>query len=427
MKRMGILALVGACLLSGCTNLTAGVEEMLRAPQLTGSQSQVQKALTSYLGEAPQLKYPLHGDTLSPFLFGDWNGDGVEDAAALYVAQTKGQNVHIAILEHTDSGWEVTQDKKGVSTSVESVDMAAMHEKGGIQLLVGYSTATGEKYLAVYSYQDGTLSEVMERPYSQYELQDITGSGLKDLILIGPETGDGLNVQLLTTNDEWFSEAQELNLSPELFTSCEGLYASQAEDGSYYLVLDGKTGTGTNLASVILQYNSDSKQLEKFEPEGGESIYEETQRYSTLLKSMDIDRDGAIEIPHEIQDTSGLLTVSRLAFLSWMDYTNQENPQKSFGIADLENGYYLALPKEWEGNIRITDGEYDGSWTVSSIDGQTTYLEIQVVPLAAENPEYVRLGNVGGQKVQARVLTENIMQDGVMLSANQLAAGFLVL
>ena len=59
------LALAAACLLSGCSMAPAGVDELLRAPQLTGEQSQVQKALTAYLGEAPQLKYPTQstGDT----------------------------------------------------------------------------------------------------------------------------------------------------------------------------------------------------------------------------------------------------------------------------------------------------------------------------------------------------------------------------
>lgn len=423
----GILLFMAICFLSGCTTTTAGVEEMLRAPQLAGPQRQVQKALNSYLGEVPQLKYPLHGDTLSPFIFGDWDGNGTEDAAALYVTQGGGQNVHLAILEQTDSGWVVTQECEGVSTSVESVDTAAMHENGGTQLLVGYSASSGEKYLAVYSYQDGILTEITEQPYSQYELQDITGSGLKDLILIGPESGEGLHLQLLTTEGDFFAMAQELNLSPDLFASCEGLYASQANDGSYYLVLDGKTGTGTNLASMIFRYNSEQQQLEELVLPDGRHIYNETQRYSSLLKSLDINGDGSIEIPHEIPDTNGLLAVSRLTFLEWMDYTDQLNPQKSFGIADLENGYYLALPSGWNGQVMITDGEDAGSWTVRSLDGETTYLEVRMASPGLETTEYTRLGNIGAQKVQARILEENIIKDGWTLSAADLAAGFLVL
>ena len=228
--------------------MSGGVEELLRAPQLAGPQTNVQRALTAYLGEAPQLKYPQNGEILSPFLFGDWNGDGSMDAAALYVSSGM-QNVCLAILEQSGGSWVVTQEIEGLSAEVDSVSTAAMSGDGGMQLLVGYAGASGEKYLSVYAYQDHTLTQVMEQAYSQYELQDITGSGLKDLILIGPQTSDGMKVQLLTAIRGEFAMAQEFWLSPERFSSCEGLHLSSGADGGYYLVLDGYVGSGAALAA----------------------------------------------------------------------------------------------------------------------------------------------------------------------------------
>lgn len=424
---MGLAALVlAAGLLCGCTSaMSGGVEELLRAPQLSGPQSNVQKALTSYLGEAPQLKYPQNGDILSPFLFGDWDGDGSMDAAALYTSSGL-QNVCLAILEQAGSSWAVTQEIEGLSAEVDSVSTAAMSGDGGMQLLVGYVGASGEKYLSVYSYRDQILTQVMEQAYSQYELQDITGSGLKDLILIGPQTGEGVKVQLLTAIRGEFTMAQELWLGPERFSSCEGLHMSVGADGGYYLVLDGYNATGTAIASILLSYNAATQKLEEYTPLLPVDIYAESTRYSGLLTSTDIDGDGTVEIPAELTEDNGQITVGRLTFLQWMDYTST-SPEKSFGIADLENGFYLELPASWEGNVLVTEGAQEGSWAIRSLTDGTGYLEIRVVDPSAEGGSYFRLGNVGGKKVQARILASHIGENGENLQPAALTDCFQVL
>ena len=75
----GAAALAAVCLLAGCGAAPAGVEDLLRAPQLDGQQNEVEKALIAYLGETPQMKYPTTGENLSPFVFDDWDGDGDTD------------------------------------------------------------------------------------------------------------------------------------------------------------------------------------------------------------------------------------------------------------------------------------------------------------------------------------------------------------
>ena len=92
-------ALAAALLLSGCSAVTGSdVESLLRAPQASGETSAVQKALNSALGVTATLKYPASGDFLSPFLFGDWDGDGQDEAAVLYTLDASAGNVYLAIL-----------------------------------------------------------------------------------------------------------------------------------------------------------------------------------------------------------------------------------------------------------------------------------------------------------------------------------------
>ena len=97
LKKIAALLLVPV-LLAGCS-AAGDVATLLRAPQLSGESAALQKALNNYLGGSATLKYPASGDFLSPFAFGDWDGDGTDEAAVLYTTDTTSSNVWLAVLE----------------------------------------------------------------------------------------------------------------------------------------------------------------------------------------------------------------------------------------------------------------------------------------------------------------------------------------
>ena len=151
------------------------VEELLRAPKLSGDYGDVQTALNDWLGESAQLKYPMQGDLLSPFLIHDLDGDGQQDAAVLYTT-AQSSNVCVAILQKGRDGmWQVRQNAEGLADTVDSVGLAQLQPGDASQLVVGYVAAQGDHYLAVYSYTDGELSTILEQQYQQYLVEDITG------------------------------------------------------------------------------------------------------------------------------------------------------------------------------------------------------------------------------------------------------------
>ncbi|MGN0975555.1 MAG: hypothetical protein ACI4OL_06090 [Gemmiger sp.] len=398
--------------LTGCS---AGgeVDNLLRAPQLSGETSAVQRALNSYLGESANLKYPSSGDFLSPFLFGDWDGDGVREAAVLYTSDKSGPNVWLAVLEPDEDGtWKVTGTAEGLSDSVEVVSYASLRDAESQQLLVGYGSAPGDQYLAVYLYDGQTLQPVIKQAYTEMLLADITGKGTtQDLILALPtETENGgINLQLLTNYEGLFKSAQTLSVGAGVYSGCAALHAGVGRDGGAYLVVDGYTGgSGGYLASSIIIYDNETGYLTSYLPPNVTDMYHNTLRYDDLLFSADIDSDGTVDIPVEVDDGGELRAPldKRLRFVLWKDYVGARGGSAVFGVYDSEYRFFLPLPESLHGSVCIKENMAGTGWLVCDAAGDTAYCELRVVSQAkAQSSEFHRIANIGAQQLQVRVIT----------------------
>ena len=300
--RHALALLLVSVLLAGCNALPGEnlqVEELLRAPRLSGDYGAVQTALNDWLGESAQLKYPMQGELLSPFLLQDLDGDGQQDAAVLYTT-AQSANVCIAILQRDDTGaWQVRQSVEGLADTVENVRLAQLRAGDDCQLVVGYVAAQGDHYLAVYAYNDGQLSTILEQSYEQYLVEDITGGGSQDLILMSTQEDGGVQIELLTVDKEGgFRQAAVMGLSADRFSGCASVAAGLGSDRRNYLVLDGWTGiSGNNLASVLLRFDESTQQMVQASQISADELYEASLRNVSTLVSCDLDGDGIVEIP----------------------------------------------------------------------------------------------------------------------------------
>ena len=403
--------------LAGCSmpGEQVQVEELLRAPKLSGDYGDVQTALNDWLGESAQLKYPMQGDLLSPFLIHDLDGDGQQDAAVLYTT-AQSSNVCVAILQKGRDGmWQVRQNAEGLADTVDSVGLAQLQPGDASQLVVGYVAAQGDHYLAVYSYTDGELSTILEQQYQQYLVEDITGGGSQDLILMSTLEDGGVQIELLTVDKEGsFQQVAVMGLSADRFSGCASVAAGVGADGRHYLVLDGWTGiSGNNLASVLLYFDEDTQQMVPADQISTEKLYTASLRNVPSLVSQDMDGDGIVEIPTQ-PDEAGLLNMSqsrRMDFIVWMDYTSP-NPEKSFGLLDEETNCYIELPMEWEGNLKLTDSEqYDGAVELRTVDEDELVMTLRLVRTTSSLKGWTRLGIVASRQMQAKLAPDVEISD----------------
>ena len=428
MKKITALLLV-PLLLAECS-AEGNVETLLRAPQLSGESAALQKALNSYLGGSATLKYPANGDFLSPFAFGDWDGDGTDEAAILYTTDTTSSNVWLAVLEPSgDSGWRVSHAIEGLTSEVQSFSAAHLRDTTSQQLLAGYISPQGDQYLVVYQYDGATLSTVISKSYTDMIVADFTGKGdTQDLVLALPPDSElgGVTLQLLTANDGEFRSTQTLNLGEGVYSSCAALHAGTGSDDGMYLVMDAWTGA-SGLVSDIILYDAETGFLQPYRPSGLSDI----QRNHSELLSCDIDNNGTVDIPVEIDDGGTLQTPmdKRLSFALWKDYTSAAGGNSRFGVYDSEYNFFMQLPESMHGSVLIRSNQSGTGWLLCNAEGTTVYCEMRVVD-PADNAatgvgNYLRIANIGSQQLQARVVTpyyglslDTISQNTVLLGSN---------
>ena len=411
MKRRHFLLLAACCLaglLPGCSfpmTENMQVEELLRAPRLSGDYGALQNALNDWLGESAQLKYPMQGDLLSPFLLQDLDGDGEQDAAVLYTT-AQSSNVCIAFLQRDEENrWKVCQSIEGLADTVDNVRLAQLQDGSSMQMVVGYLASQGDSYLAVYSYENGQVSAILEQSYEQYLVEDITGGGNQDLILMSTLEDGGVQIELLTVDrDGSFQQVAVMGLSADKYSCCASEAAGLGADGKRYLVLDGWTGiSGNNLATVLLRFDEESQQMIPADQISTSELYSASLRNVPNLVSRDLDGDGTVEIPTQ-PDEAGLLNMSqsrRMDFIVWMDYTSP-TPEKSFGLLDEETNCYIELPAEWEGNLLLTDStEIDAAVELRTVDENELVLTLRLVSASASAAGWTRLGVVASRQLQA--------------------------
>ncbi len=406
-----LFACLGALVLgcSGCSITTPNVEDLLRAPILSRDYSDIQTALTARFDSTVQLKYPTEGELLSPFAFGDWDGDGVQDAVVLFTLEDSSV-VLVGILKQDETAtWQVAGTANGLSDTIVSIDFATM-QAGQAQQIVATFEAQGEQYLAVYSYQDGWLNTVFQQPCSQYLIEDITGNGTDDLILISSNDMGAAQMELLTYSADGFTQMLIPSFNEEPFTSYLSISTSTVWSSRQYLVIDGFVGEGqTTIVTEMIWYNTASGTFECPALASSKDLYTDSKRYSANLISYDIDGDGTMDVPVQYAADAGVLNNvqgSPVSIIAWMDYSVY-SPMTSFGIFDDEYKYYLALPDEVKGNLLLVDGAQEGEIEVRNLSGDVLYFSLRVVDFDEVDAGWYQIGTVASKQIQIKIGEES--------------------
>ena len=402
-KRLcGAAALAVVLLAGGCSGATA--ENLLTAPKLTQEQSEIYQALINSSGSSIKLKYPRGGEFRSAFVLQDTDDEPSDEAMVFYESKSvqSGESaLRLKVLDKNDGQWEAVYDLACVGSEVDSISFAKLGAGKTTEMIVCFSMLNQtEKSLSVLNYSGGVVSELYTGSYSIMEVIDLNADGEQELVsVVQDKATQTASAVMFTKTDEGFRKLSEATLTvpaAEYVSVTKG----QLNERTTALFLDYSRGSGQYGTDVIYCRSGRlvSPHNSGMLPDGTayNLISRFTNDYMTDIRSMDIDGDGALEIP-SMTPLPGYETLQRseqLCAVEW--YTVKDNLYVRDHYSYYSSKYKFALlfPSRWQGVVSAVVNSQDNEIVFISYN-QDTGLEV------SEKTELMRIRTIDKDDAEA--------------------------
>ena len=355
-SKLLIWAVLLLFLLSGCNFSQTTVESLVKPPVLSAEQQEIYKALVAYEKKDISLIYPKTGEYRSAYVIQNFDDEPSDEALVFYKeASPAATTMKINVLDQVDGKWRscwVTPEIEAVE--VERVSFVKKEES--FYIVIGFLLSTNSvntKEMKIYQYQNSRMNAVFSEQCSSYEVCDLDDDGVQDLITIVSKTASDsglLRSERVNTARFYqyeFDSAYQtatFNLENEIemdssATSYSNIFKGYLEDEIPALYVEGVRGN--NIATELLVVSGGK--IKNINLENGENLVDKTYRPLGLY-SMDIDGDGAYEIP---KDISIVGSDSQVYLLNWYGWDEGRLIEKCTTFTDYSYGFSFSVPDRW--------------------------------------------------------------------------------
>lgn len=351
LKRMtGVVAAFCMVLtLAACGAFDPSIDNLLTPPKQEGDIYPIQQALESFAGGAITLKYPVSGEYRSAFVLQDVDGDGVEEALAVYSTNADGTvTMHLNLIVREDEKWVSKSDMSIVGNGIDRLEFADLDGDGKQEIVVGWMIyGAVDKQVAVYSLDGGSLIQRALEKYTDFLCEDLSGRGRQELVVLNLNTGDRLaSAKVYSVDPGGVSETGSALLDGGA-TSYSAPVVSSLPDGRRAVFVDAVKGTG--MLTEIIWFDGE-RLMSLCDPETKETSL--TYRASSVA-SRDFNGDGVIDIPlmSLLQSTAGREEADRVYVTEWNTFDGQTMTCFLSAFMNYSDGYYLAIPDDWRDTV----------------------------------------------------------------------------
>lgn len=390
--RFFILVTVAAMLLSGCGMST--IDQMYRVPERSKEYEELQTAINAAMS-GREFSSPRSGENQQTVQMADLTGDGLAE----YMVFTKGTSEHpLEVLIFTRNGDDYTllDTVESYGSSFDQVEYVHMDEMPGYELVVG-SQLTDEVIgsVAVYSFVDGQVCQLMTANYTEFVPYDLDRNGQSELLILRPgstESGQGV-AEYFTYVDGMMERSVEVSMSQSvahlkrviqgtLIDGTPALYVASAMDENsiitdVFAIVDG---TFTNVT---------------FSNESGTSV--QTLR-NYFVYAEDIDKDGVIELPDLIaMRTAGdtTWTMERQHLIRWYSMAaDGSEVDKLYTYHDFGGGWYLVLDGNYRNRVYVIQNGAVSDFYLWDNFGNSSQKIMSIFTLTGQNREEQAAGKV---------------------------------
>lgn len=353
-------------MLTGCSPLIGDNTDLIRPPRATGDKAGIQELIELQAGGKYTFKYPQSGDYRSAITMKDLDGDGSDEAIALFRPATDQSNtaaqggINIMIMKEISESWTSIGSFISNNAEVNRIQFADINGDGVLEIIVGLSNyASTANQLIVYYFKGKEIEQlIMNQTYNEIIVDDFTGNGLDDVLLLSLPGSEGTAaVQLIkSAANRTDYEVVNTTMDPEITKYSKITYGvitsgTEANEQCYGLVIDGVKVNGSLSTEVIYWDKKDGRIRDSYNMVEDPTITDRT----TQTVSKDINSDGVLEIPtvramyKEEHEPSDIICNET----EWTVY--DVNEQKFIKVLDTvvnySDGYFFVIPASWQNKI----------------------------------------------------------------------------
>lgn len=393
--------------LSACAPST-GSNTLLSPPSVGGDMQSIEQTLQKNVTGNYTLKYPTAGDYRSAYILADLFGTGQKEfALALYsvVGLDNITAMHLNLMKKVDEKWISYSDVQISAVGVEKLELCDLDDDGVQEIIVGWNIYSGvEKKVVVYSLSADKLSAHSQEPYTEFLCGKLRSGSKNDLFLIHHNADQKQSVaKVLAYESNAFRAVSQCTLSGAA-TTFSTPQLSRLTDGTPAIFIDSTLTIGTQTEVLFFKNGTlVNPMLEK-----AENGITQTFR-SSAAACCDINSDGYLDIPlmHSTEAAYTAPQGSNLFPLTqWCSYDGAQTVVTLAAAMNYTDGYYLALPKRWEGKIAVQHEPESRSCAVLLVSNSQTPTELVRIKTVAES-EWAKPDN--GYSAYTELATKNGM------------------
>ena len=367
----------------GCDFFALDTADLLNPPEPSGDISKILASLNKSVTGEYDLVYPNSGEYRSPIIEEDIDGDGLFESIAFYSLKNEERpTVHMNIIVKNDGKW-ISVDDIGIEAGgVESVEFCDLDGNGKNEILVGWEIYTAsERQLAVYSFDNNSLLQLMLQRYTSFLCCDIDENGMQEIFLQDLNTTDGTNRAMLSSIDK--NGVLQMG-GCTLDSTVKSAYAptvSKLASGQPAIYIDEVKGVGA--ITEVLYFESGELINGLLDTSEEPFINKQTLRASSVM-CRDADGDGVPEIPIEADvPNADSASNEKITYVNWCVYTGTELQTVSTSIINTVDGYMIDVPNKWKSRIAILKDTEKHQRTVYAFNPKTQTIGEKIITFKA--------------------------------------------
>jgi len=358
LKQAALIAM--SLLLTGCSALNFTVEGLVDAPKLTEQQSEIHQALIESVGSNITLKYPRNGDHRSAYVIANMDDEPDDEAIVFYEYKdnVKDNGMRINVLDTDEDGkWHSVKELHGAGTDIDKVMISSFGNSRSKRVVVGYQNpATDDKTLEIYSYSGNDFVKVGTDTYSVLEMMDINADGSNDLVVVQKSVNAETEkvtakASLLVVDKGELKREQTIDMCDNV-SSYVRATKGMLEGGRSAIYIDSLNSEGfVQTELVYYRYSTLQNPIQQRKEKLLSSTTRPIGYYCT-----DVDGDTIAEVPSTkpMLGYENAVADEMLYMTTWSVYKDFYTLQEKYtGYYSIQNGFFLAFPKRWEGKVTV--------------------------------------------------------------------------